>query len=136
MTKIYIKNGSGQKIVVEVTDEVAEQMTESRREEWRNNAKERYYRDAKLHELNEKDDEWGSDTDNPETMFVSAYEQKELRAKMIAVAKTLTARQLEVLRLLKKGKTCLEISEILGVSKQSVNDVRNAIKEKFKVFLK
>jgi DNA-binding CsgD family transcriptional regulator len=136
MTTIYFKDKDGHKVAVEVTDEVAAADTETRRAEWRNEAKERYYRDAKLQDLNDKDGELACEEFNPERMTVAVEESRDLRTGMKAVLKTLTPRQTQVLTLLKSGKTCLEISALLGVSKQSVNDVRNALKEKFKVFLK
>ena len=43
MKHIYIKDTDGGKIIVEVTDEVAAAYHESRRKEWRGNAKERYH---------------------------------------------------------------------------------------------
>ena len=43
MKHIYIKDSDGRKVVVEVTDEVAVAYRESRREEWRGNARERYH---------------------------------------------------------------------------------------------
>lgn len=43
MQHIYIKDSDGRKVVVEVTDEVAAAYRESRREEWRGNARERYH---------------------------------------------------------------------------------------------
>lgn len=39
MKHIYIKDTDGRKIIVEVTDEVAAAYHESRRKEWRGNAK-------------------------------------------------------------------------------------------------
>ena len=43
MQNIYYKDADGKEISVEVTDEVAAAYRESRREEWRGNARERYY---------------------------------------------------------------------------------------------
>ena len=43
MQHIYYKDADGRKIIVEVTDEVAAAYHESRRKEWRGNAKERYH---------------------------------------------------------------------------------------------
>lgn len=43
MQNIYYKDADGKEISVEVTDEVAAAYRESRREEWRGNAKERYH---------------------------------------------------------------------------------------------
>lgn len=43
MQHIYYKDADGKEISVEVTDEVAAAYHESRREEWRGNARERYH---------------------------------------------------------------------------------------------
>ena len=43
MQHIYYKDADGKEISVEVTDEVAAAYRESRRKEWRGNAKERYH---------------------------------------------------------------------------------------------
>lgn len=43
MQNIYYKDADGKEISVEVTDEVAAAYRESRREEWRGNARERYH---------------------------------------------------------------------------------------------
>ena len=43
MKHIYIKDADGRKVIVEVTDEVAQAYRESLREEWRGDAKERYH---------------------------------------------------------------------------------------------
>lgn len=136
MTTIYFQDKDGRRIAVEVTEAVAVADIETRRAEWRNEAKERYYRNPKLQDLNDKDEELACEIHNPEKILIAAEESTDLRTRMQTVLKTLTSRQIQVLTLLKSDKTCLEISEILGISKQSVNDIRNAIKEKFKVFLK
>ena len=43
MKHIYIKDADGRKVIVEVTEEVAQAYRESLREEWRGDAKERYH---------------------------------------------------------------------------------------------
>ena len=43
MQHIYYKDADGKEVSVEVTDEVAQAYHESRRKEWRGNAKERYH---------------------------------------------------------------------------------------------
>jgi RNA polymerase sigma factor (sigma-70 family) len=136
MTKIYIKNDEGQRIYIEVTKEVANADTEFRRAEWRNDAKEKYYRDPKLHDLNDKDEELACEEHNPERKIIVAEEKKEFRAKMIAALKSLTPEQLELVKFLKAGKTITQIATHFGVSKAAVSQMRNRIQEKFKKFLK
>jgi len=135
MTTIYIKDASGQKIAVSVTEEVAAADLETRRAAWRNDSKERYYRNAKMSSLNDCDEEMGCDIHNPEAMLIAADNKAERRLNMVAVLKALTERQLMVLKLLKQGKTKTQIASALGTTKQSVQDIHDAIKKKFKKLL-
>ena len=131
MTEIYIKNAQGQKIVVEVSDDTAKVMLECRRAEWRNNAKEEYYRNPILNDLNDKDEELGCELYNPERMMLAAEKKAEQQAIIIKVLKSLTPEQLNLVKLLKKGKSITEIAKLWGVSKASVSQMRYRIKEKF-----
>ena len=136
MTTIYIKDGNGRKVTVEVEEAVAEQMTDCRRAEWRNEAKERYYRDPKMHNLNDHDEEYGSDEQNPETRHIAGEERRDRRAKMLAVLKTLTPKQLEIVKLLKSGMTVSEIARHLNKNQKTVYEAYESIQKKFKEFLK
>jgi DNA-binding NarL/FixJ family response regulator len=62
---------------------------------------------------------------NPEERYIAAEERTELRDKLTAALKTLTARQLEVVKLLRKDMTVTDIASVLGITKQSVNDIRS-----------
>lgn len=136
MTKIYFIDANGQKIAVSVTAEVAEADLESRRAIWRNDAKEGYYRAFSLDKLTDKKDCCGDDSINPEKIYVDLFENSDSMLKLKKIIKTLTSRQQTVLRLLYKGHGVTEISKILSVKKQSVNDIRKSIQKKFKEFLK
>lgn len=85
--------------------------------------------------LNDCDEEMGCEVHNPEAMLVVADIKTERRLNMVAVLKTLTGRQLTVLKLLKQGKTKTQIASALGTTKQSVQDIHDAIKKKFKKLL-
>lgn len=143
MTKIYFKDANGQKIEIEVTGEVAKTMRECRREEWRNDAKERYYRERTLSTLTEDAIEFRQDkpernlmVESPEEKLIAEEEKNELRIGLNKRLETLTDRQRQVLSLLYKGLTVTEIAKQLNVTKQSVNDIKKAIQNKFESFLK
>lgn len=143
MTKIYFKNVDGQKIAIEVTDEIAKTMQECRREEWRNESKERYYRGRTLSTLTDDAIEFRQDkpernlmVESPEEKLIAEEEKNELRIGLNKRLETLTDRQRQVLSLLYKGLTVTEIAKQLNVTKQSVNDIRKAIQNKFEDFLK
>jgi DNA-binding NarL/FixJ family response regulator len=141
--KVYFKDASGQKIEIEVTDEVAKTMQECRREEWRNEAKERYYRGRTLSTLTDDAIEFRQEkqerslmVESPEEKLIAEEERNVLRVELNKRLETLTKRQRQVLNLLCKGLTITEIAKQLNVTKQSVNDIRKAIQNKFEDFLK
>lgn len=136
MTSIYIIDADGKKVIVDVTDEVAEADTQTRRAAWRNESKERYHRDTKLIELNDRDEQLGCDTSNPETILLVAEEQTERRGKLVAGLKSLTTEQLCLVKMLKQGMSVTEIAEKLGVDKSAISHRRKRIQEKIKNFLK
>jgi len=133
---VYITDGDGKRIAVEVSREVAGAMAESRRAEWRNDAKERYYRDKEfgsLSRLGDSDKEITGTKTGIEDVNERAIER---RTGMRAVFKQLTDRQREVVSLLYKGKSVTEAAEILGVAKPTVCKIKKAISKKFQTFLK
>lgn len=143
MTKVYIRDANRQKIEIEVSEEVACAMKECRRQEWRNDAKERYYRGRTLSTLPDNAIEFKQDkpernliVSSPEELTIAAEERTELQLGLSETLETLTARQKQVLSLLHKGHSVTEIATLLGVTKQSINDIRKAIQNKFKTFLK
>lgn len=75
--------------------------------------------------LNDKDkeigvcDDYQPELDKPEKPDYSFF------------LKTLTARQLQILKLLYQGKKPYEVAEILHIKKQTVNDIRKSIQNKF-----
>lgn len=140
--KIYFKDASGQKIEIEVIDEVAKTMQECRREAWRNEAKERYYRGRTLSTLTDDAIEFRQEkperslmVESPEEKLIAEEERYDLRVELNKRLETLTKRQRQVLKLLCKELTITEIAKQLNVTKQSVNDVKKAIQKKFKDFL-
>ena len=134
MKRVYVKE-NGNKVFAEVADEVESALTETRRAIWRNEAKERYYRGASLDAMTDKDKRVCGAASDPEEICIAAEERLEHRAKLAAALKSLTTRQAEVVKLLLKGKSVTGIAEFLGVTKQSVNDIRQAVQKKFKEFI-
>lgn len=135
MTTIYFKDANGQKVSVEVTDEVAVADAEMRRAEWRNDAKERYYRDPKLSNLNDHDEELTAKDSNPEDKLIAYEDKLEMSAKLAAALKTLTPEQIELVKMLKAGMSVTEIAARLGVDKSAISHRRKRIQEKIKKFL-
>jgi RNA polymerase sigma factor (sigma-70 family) len=136
MTTIYFKDGNGQKITVGVSEAVAEVYRECRRAEWRNDAKERYYRGVSLDMITDKDSRLEEEAANPERLYIAAEERAEQRERLKAVLKALTAEQLRLVRMLKSGITAAEIAGALNISKSAVSQRIDTIHKKFKEFLK
>ena len=142
MTNIYFKNQNGCRVTIEAGEKVAEAYTELRRAEWRNEAMERYYRGRTLDTLTDDAIEYWQDkpersliVSSPEDEYIAIEERAERRKRIVIALSTLTERQAQVTKLLCKGKSITQIADILGVSKQSVNDIKQAIKNKIKDFL-
>jgi RNA polymerase sigma factor (sigma-70 family) len=136
MTTIYIKDARGLKVQVEVTDEQAAVMTECRREEWRNNAKEQYYRQASLDGMTDKNAEVADSSDNPLDAMVAREERADRSARICAALGSLTAEQKRLIQMLKRGKSETEIAEALGVNKSSVCRMRQRVQKIFLESLK
>jgi len=136
MTKIYFKNAQVQKVVVEVTEEVAAGLKETRNAIWANDAYEDYYRDRELSgNLNDKDAEFGNDDSNPEMMMVAAEDIADRRAKLLAALKELTPKQLRLVKMLKAGMSVTEIAARLNCSKPTISKMKKAIQKIFESFL-
>ncbi|MCL2797710.1 MAG: hypothetical protein FWD58_06625 [Firmicutes bacterium] len=133
MKEIYIKN-DGIKETVAVSDELAEAMAEMRRAWWRIESTERYYREASIDAMPDCDERIISEKFNPEAMMVAAEDKQKRQTKLSAAYNALTARQKQVVKLL-IGKSVTETAALLGVSKQSISDIRTAVQKKFEVFL-
>jgi DNA-binding NarL/FixJ family response regulator len=143
MTKIYFKDEHGQKVSVEVTEEVAAVNTETRRGIWRNEAKERYYRGRALDtltddaiEMRQENIERNLATASPEDGYIEREEAEERQAKIAAALKTLTPEQIKLIQMLRKGMTVGEIAKVEGVDHSAIAHRRRRIQKKFQEFLK
>lgn len=139
MQHIYYKDADGRKIVVEVTDEVAQAYHESRRKEWRGNAKERYYTislDAATdagHEFTDGDE--GID----ERMLREEDDaaRQELLEKLRSAAEHLTPLQRSTLhKLYVLHMSQAEISREEGVTEATVSERITNLHNRLKKFLK
>jgi DNA-directed RNA polymerase specialized sigma subunit len=143
MTTIYIKDARGLKVQVEVTDEQAAVMTECRREEWRNEAKERYYRGRTLSTLTDDAVEFRQEklernlvVESPEDAYIAAEEREDRAVRINAVIGTMTDEQKRLVKMLLSGQSVTEIAEALGVGKSAVSNMRIRLQKKFEGFLK
>lgn len=137
MAEIYFRDAKGRKVSVEVSDEIAEVMTEYRRAEWRGNA------NAKNHNVSlQALDEVGfSPRDyslNPLEMLIEYENQREYmerRKQLKKALKGLLPEQRKLIVLLYVERLTLkEIAEILGITYQAVQDRRNKILKKLKKY--
>jgi DNA-binding NarL/FixJ family response regulator len=140
--QVYQK-GDGGKAFVEVTDEVANALAETRRAIWRNDAKERYYRGRTLDtltddaiELRQENLERNLVAASTEDEYIEREEAEERQAKMAAVLKTLTPEQIKIIQMLQKGMTVGEIAKAEGVDHSAIAHRRQRIQKKFQEFLK
>ena len=134
MKHIYLKNSHGSKTIVEVTDEVDRVLVQTRREIWRNDAKERYYCNASLDIMTDCNIRAGHAT-SPEMLYISAEEKTERSAEIIAVLKTLTVEQQKLVVLLRNGVSGKEIAKRLGMTEPAVTQMKKRIQKKFEKFL-
>jgi DNA-binding NarL/FixJ family response regulator len=133
--QIRYRFSNGEIKTVEVNSELEEAYKGLIRLEMRGNAKERYYRhEFSLDSMDESDEELGSDLANPEVVFLGSCEKQEQLKREREFFRSLAARQMEVVRLLKQGKSSVEVAENLGITKQSVYDIKKSVQKKFKEF--
>ncbi|MCL2369695.1 MAG: hypothetical protein FWC80_00465 [Firmicutes bacterium] len=135
MKTIYFFDHESKRVTQEVSDEVADVIAEARRAEWRNEAKERYYRHIKLNKLNDRDEEIGSSEFDPEYLLVQSEEHNELRAKLKTALQSLTPEQRQLVIMLKNGISVTDIATKLGVDKSAISHMRKRIQEKIKKYL-
>jgi len=124
--------------VIEADERFADGYQVFQREEWRVE-KERGRCEA-LYSLTAMEDGHGyqaADKRNgdPLAQIIERADKTERLSKFRAALSSLTGRQMQVTLLLYEGKTPVEIAESLGVSKQSVNDIKKAVQKKFEHLL-
>ena len=138
MKHIYIKDSDGRKVIVEVTDEVAAAYRESRREEWRGNASERYHTislDAATDAGHEFEDESAS-IDVLTREEDGAARQALLRKLKEAVAHLTPLQRATLHKLYALHISQREIAKEEGVTEATVSERITNLHNRLKKFLK
>ncbi len=124
MTKIYFIDGDGKKVSIEVSDEIAQQYKESMREEWRNDAYEKYYSKS-LDGIIEAGHDFEDTQMNTEEQFIEREKSRERQAmlkKLKTVLPCLTDLQRQTLhKLFVLNMSQAEVAREEGVAQQVVN---------------
>lgn len=138
MKHIYIKDSDGRKVIVEVTDEVAAAYRESRCEEWRGNASERYHTislDAATDAGHEFEDESAS-IDVLTREEDDAARQALLRKLKEAVAHLTPLQRATLHKLYALHMSQREIAKEEGVTEATVSERITNLHNRLKKFLK
>lgn len=124
MEKIYFINAQGKKVMVEVSEEIAKQYRESLREEWRNDAYEKYYSKS-LEGIIESGRDFEDEKTDTEEVFELQETQREQAAlidKLNAALPYLTDLQRQTLhKLFDLNMSQSEIAREEGVAHQVIN---------------
>ncbi len=124
MAKIYLKDKYGNKVTVEVTDDVAENYRDSLREEWRSDAYEKYYTQS-LNGLIEAGRDFEDGQADTEGNFVLQEEQQErlvlMKKLKIALPHLTDLQRWTLHKLFVLNMTQSEIAREEGVTQQVVN---------------
>lgn len=139
MQHIYYKDADGKEISVEVTDEVAAAYHESRRKEWRGNAKERYHTvslDAVTDAGHEFEDESASIDDILTREEDDATRQALLRKLKDAVAHLTPLQRATLYKLYVLRMSQREIAIEEGVTEATVSERITNLHNRLKKFLK
>lgn len=125
MKRIYFKDQQGNIVFADVTDEVAEQLKENRREQWRGDAYEEYHTTS-LDAITDSGHEFEDVNADIESRLIAEEEEAERRflmRKLRMVIPQLTALQKSTLRkLFVLNMTQAEIAREEGVSEQAVSE--------------
>jgi RNA polymerase sigma factor (sigma-70 family) len=129
MKRFRYRFDNGELKTVEVEDGIFEVLRGFENEEARQRMES--HRHCCHFELNDEDEEIGIYDPNQDL----DTEDNELKHNLEIALGTLTSRQREVAELIMDGKNFMEIAKEFGVSKQSINDIKVAIKNRLlKVF--
>ena len=132
MTIVYWKDAQGRRAETEVKEEVAKALAESRRAEWRSEAKSRYY-ELSLENLKEAGFPFRGEP-SPEEQLILRETQRNERAGLKASLSRLSEEQKRVVKLLYfEGLTLRETASRLGISYQAVQHRRDRILQKLRI---
>ena len=131
--QIYLKQ-NGEKVTVEVSDEVEKVLTETRRGIWRNDAKENYYK-YKKPLCKPLEDLIADPQPDMLDMLIEAEDISDEHEKLRAGVDSLSKEQREILRLrFFENKHIKEIASIYGITYQAVQNRLNKVIKKLKSF--
>lgn len=137
MEKVYFRDAKGCKIFTEVSNEVAEAMTEHRRAEWRGDANAKNH-NVSLQALEEAGVSLRDNTTNPLYILIEQEEAQEHADKLRKLKTGLSAlpRQQRLLlrELYIENKTLKEIAQRTSVSYQAVQNRLKKILEKLRKY--
>lgn len=135
MKHIYVKDESGKKIYLEVTDEVAASYRECLREEWRSDAREKYHTVSLENGLLFLSGEEA----NAEERLIAAeayLERRDILRRLKRAVMSLTPLQRATLcKVYVRGMTQTKIAKEEGVTKQIVSKRLKRIYSRLKKFL-
>ena len=139
MKEIYLKDENGNKITVQVSDDLAVEYRKSLREEWKNDAYENYHT-VSLENAIEKGKGFTAEQPNAEEIFIENCDRQErqlLIKKLKVVLPKLTELQRSTIhKLFVLNMSQAEIAREEGVSQQVVNRRVARIYAQLKRFLK
>ena len=139
MKEIYLKDENGNKITVQVSDDLAVEYRKSLREEWKNDAYENYHT-VSLENAIETGKGFAAEQPNAEEIFIENCERQErqlLLKKLKVVLPKLTELQRSTIhKLFALNMSQAEIAREEGVSQQVVNRRVARIYAQLKRFLK
>lgn len=137
MAHIYFRNGNGERVTVEVTDEVAKTYREELRKEWRSDAYEGYH-STSLDEITDAGHDFADERENVEESYIMREDEKEQAEKLSRLAAALVSLSPEQRDLVEKiyfrGKSQDEVAAQEGVTKQAISDRMKRIYVRLKKF--
>lgn len=134
MKTVYQKDKYGNKITFEVSDEIAEGLSKTRRAIWRNDSMERYHCTLSLNAMIDYD-ERTSYVESPEEIYIAEIKRRENQQKLLVALKSLTKQQMELVRLkFVENKSLQEIASYYGITYQTVQYRIKKVLEKLKKF--
>lgn len=124
MKKIYFKDMEGNKVTVDVTDEIAQQYRGSLRAEWRNDAYSQYYT-VSLDNVLESGGDFADNKPNAEEQLMEVVEREERKAKLkklkVIIPQLTELQQSTIHKLFVRNMSQSEIAREEGVAQQVVN---------------
>lgn len=134
MTKVYIKQ-NGVKVEIEVSEEMANEMREIRRYEWRQESKARYHCTS-MDRIEAKGSMFADPKGSPEEQLIAEEDHKKEQESLANALESLSAEQRKIVQMrFYDGMELQEIADEFGVTKQAIfNRIQKILKKLKKVF--